>query len=341
LFKYYLSIAKNKHPFKDLESLLDTIDPDVIIHPTVMEGLFVNDLVEQSRSRDVPFVMIMNSWDNPSTKRAMIGNPDWLLVWGDQTNRHAREFAGMPASRTLRFGAAQFDLYSRPAEMDRQEFLELHDLPDDCKVLLYAGSSKETAEIDHLKVLDDAIEQGRYGKLKVIYRPHPWGGGGRGGDKLLDHPWKNIRIESSMRRYLELVRRDSSVMSYPDYKHTHNVLSNVDMLISPLSTIIVEAAMHGKAVMCLLPEDDKDAKHFQGVVKLVHFEDMFNMKDVVVAKSLEEMLAGVFTLQEQSAEAGFAERIQKETHYFVEPYEETYSMRLKGFIEGLSRGEVG
>ena len=34
----------------------------------------------------------MNSWDNPSTKRSIVGNPDWFFVWGDQTKNHAIKY---------------------------------------------------------------------------------------------------------------------------------------------------------------------------------------------------------------------------------------------------------
>ena len=42
----------------------------------------------------------MNSWDNPSTKRSLIGNPDWLFVWGEQTKKHAEKFVDK-MSKTL------------------------------------------------------------------------------------------------------------------------------------------------------------------------------------------------------------------------------------------------
>ena len=34
-----------------------------------------------TKDKKIPLIVIMNSWDNPSTKRAVIGKPDWLLVW--------------------------------------------------------------------------------------------------------------------------------------------------------------------------------------------------------------------------------------------------------------------
>ena len=46
----------------------------------------------------------MNSWDNPSTKQAVIGHPDWLLVWGQQTYDHSIKYLNMEKNRVIQFG---------------------------------------------------------------------------------------------------------------------------------------------------------------------------------------------------------------------------------------------
>jgi hypothetical protein len=100
-------------PNRHLAALLDREKPDVILHPSVLEGVFINDLIEAATARGIPTVVCMNSWDNPSTKRAVVGKPDWLLVWGEQTRAHSVRFMGMDRERAVPFGAAQFDVYSR------------------------------------------------------------------------------------------------------------------------------------------------------------------------------------------------------------------------------------
>ena len=80
------TVAKtNFDPIEALESLLDRVQPDVVIHPTALNGVFVNGIIQTCRARSVPSVLIMNSWDNPSTKNAVTGAPDFFLVWGNQT----------------------------------------------------------------------------------------------------------------------------------------------------------------------------------------------------------------------------------------------------------------
>jgi hypothetical protein len=325
-------------PFDGLRELLDREQPDILIHPCVMEGVFLNDLIEESKRRNIPLVVIMNSWDNPSTKRAMIGNPDWLLVWGEQTHRHAVELAGMPPERTLKFGAAQFEVYREPPQMDRGEFCDLNDVDPALPLLVYAGSSKGTREIDHLRQLDAAVESGALPPVNILYRPHPWGNGGEGGVNILDEPWRHVAIEHSMREYLEQVRTGQTEICLADYRHTHEVLTHCDALISPLSTIILEAAVHGKPAMCFLP-DTNQSNHFQNDSRLMHFRDMFEMPEIMVAHNDKELITGACELLERAKDDACYDKMIKFSEFFVEPHEQPFSCRFREFCEQVVAGE--
>lgn len=318
-----------------LEALLERERPDAIIHPSVLEGEFINDLVEASRARGVPLVVIMNSWDNPSTKQAMAGHPDKLLVWGRQTWRHAVDFIGMDREDTVKFGAAQFDVYRSKPRITRSEFCRRHDIDPSAKILLYAGSSKGTDEHRHLLEIDNAIESGALRNTEVVYRPHPWGRGGYDGGRILTHPWHHVCIESTMRSYLERVTAGDTAMDFPDYHDTHDVLSSVDAVVSPLSTIILESALHGRPVLCFLPEEERNAKHFQMASPLIHFQDIYCAPEFLVARGLDELMPKLSELMSKAGDEIFAERLEKACEFFVEPFDEPYGERLTGFLEDI------
>jgi hypothetical protein len=330
-------------PNRELDALLDEERPDVIIHPCVLDGAFLNDLTVAAKDRGTPFVVIMNSWDNPSTKQAMAGWPDYLLVWGEQTRRHAIDFIGMPSDRVIPFGAAQFEVYRSAPSVSREEFCRVHGINPSNRILLYAGSSKETNEFEHLVAIDEAAAAGRLGHTSVVYRPHPWGQGGRGGERILGYPWKNVRIESSMRGYLERVRAGEKDPSYPDYRHTHDVLSSVDAVVSPLSTILLEAALHGKPALCFLPDDEREAGHFQLAAPMIHFEGMYAMPEFLKARGRAELLPQLESLLSVVGDAGFAARLKEACAYFVESRDTPYGERLVRFIEEtiLRPGQAG
>lgn len=321
-------------PYRDMDALLDREHPDVLIHPSVLAGVFMNDLIDASRSRNIPLVVIMNSWDNPSTKRAMSGQPDWLLVWGPQTRIHAARYLGMPEERVVCFGAAQFDLYRNPPRTDRHEFCRRHDIDPTARILLYAGSSKGTDEYSHLCALDDAIDHGELGHTVVVYRPHPWGNGGKGGSRILDHGWRNVRIEQTMRGYLERIKTGSQGITTPDYRDTHDLLSAVDALISPLSTIIIEGALHGKPVLCFLPEEDDKTSHFAFALPLTHFDEFFAEPAFLIARGEDSLVSTVRSLLDKVGDDGFKKTLRLACEHFVSSFDQPYGERLVRFLDG-------
>jgi hypothetical protein len=292
VLQFYSNIALKINPNIALTELLAREKPDIIIHPTVMDGVYINDLLLASRAAKIPLVAIMNSWDNISTRRYLHHNPDWLLVWGKQTHEHAVKYLGMPSDRVIRFGSSQFDIYRRSAKISLEEFRSRNQLPEGKRVILYAGSSKGLKEIDHLDKLDAAIDAGHLGQAVILYRPHPWGDGGDGGEQLLNRKWTHIRIDSSMRSYLERVRSGFRGIFLSNYEDTRDVLTYIDCLVSPLSTIILEAALLGKPALCFLPMEE-ESMHFKRAAPLEHFRPMYESSDFVIVRSMNELVPGI------------------------------------------------
>ena len=67
-----------------------------IIHPTVLNGDFVQDLVEIGKYNNIPTFLIMNSWDNCTSRAFTHGNPTKYLVWGDSIKKMASENLNLP-----------------------------------------------------------------------------------------------------------------------------------------------------------------------------------------------------------------------------------------------------
>ena len=84
-----------------------------------------------------------------------------------------------------------------------------------------------------------SIEKGEFKNISVIYRPHPWGGGGNQGDRIFEEKWQHVQIEDTMKKYMEGIKKKGYHLTYPDCTDTHVVLSYCDCIISPLSTILI------------------------------------------------------------------------------------------------------
>jgi hypothetical protein len=325
-------------PAEEFAATIRELKPDILIHPSTFGGYFINDMIAEGKAQGIPTMLLMNSWDNPGTKRATSGKADWVAVWGEQTKRHTEFFMGIPSERILKLGAAQFEAYRPAPRLTRAEFRAEHGIAEDMPILLYAGSSRGRKEALHLKWLNEAIENGTLPRVTVLYRPHPWGIARDQAQEILDAGWKHVRIENSMRTFIEdtAAGRKPAGFLMAEYARTHDILSSVDMVISPLSTMIVEGALHGLPAMCFYAQEEEGKSLWtRGVKKLPHFEEIFTSPVVLVCRNYPEFLPKVATLIGRAGDPEFRERIVKEMRYFAEFHPVSYGAAVLEHLDRL------
>jgi len=321
--------------YKELQEIIDEFKPDLVIHPSVLEGLFITDLIKETKKRKIELLVLMNSWDNPSTKSTLKGVPDHLVVWGEQTKTHAVEFMGMPEENIYKWGSAQFDVYKKEPTVSREEFCKLHGIDPEKKIILYAGSSKSINEIEHLRTLESAIESGELENAHIVFRPHPWRAVVDGEEDYFSIDWKHVSMDVNM---IDTFKRSNSEegknkINLTSYMDTHNILSSCDILVSNISTILLEAALHGMPIMCMVSDEEVKTKAFLRVtLQSLYFKEILTKLDVPRCKNHEEIVSNLKNLLEQSNKPGFKEFQLERTSYFVESGSESYKEKLNNFV---------
>jgi hypothetical protein len=320
----------------ELDALLEEEKPDVVVHPTVLEGLFVSDLIRWGRAHGVPTVYLMNSWDNPAVKAVAVGAPDRLVVWGEHSRLVAHERLGVPLEHLLTFGAAQFDVYRRSTRETPAAYRARLGVPPGRRLLLYAGSSKGLNETAHLRVLEQAIDRGELRNCSVLYRPHPWRATAAGEQDFFALSWRHVAMAPDMADYYRRHRREPAIIHLADYEDTHVTLSAVDAVISPLSTILLEAALHGKPILAYLPDEDvqRNIAMFS-MAKSVHFRDFFERVDCLQCPRPEDLVGGCRELLEAAERPGTADRLRRQCEFFVAPGDRSYAAQLDELIRSL------
>jgi hypothetical protein len=309
---------------------------DLAIIPGTPDSPFQLDVLHACNRRRLPCIMIMNSWDNPSGNRLVSGMPDLYLVWGEQTRQLAVEFLRIPSERVIPFGAAQFDVFATRPRLDRAELCSRHGIDPSRRILLYAGGSLGTNEFADLEVLDEAVERGRLGATTLIYRPHPWGVSSEQGKRILERDWRHVRLEATTAGHLRRVASEGYSIHLADYRDTHDLLANVDAVISPLSTILIEAMMHRKPTACFLPIDDVEARHFQAVHDMRHFREIQTDGRICVAKGRSELVGVCQRLLALVGRPELEREIGDFSRYFVAEFDEPYAARLAALVESFA-----
>ena len=326
----------DRHPASDFENFMEEEKPDGIVLPSTFNGYFENDAMRLGGHRKIPVLLLMNSWDNPSTKRMLVEQPSAVVVWGPRIKQHAMRYMGMSEERVYVFGAAQFEVFRQPVVRSRKKITESHNIASDDKLILYAGSSKGNAEDKHLNLLDHAIETGLIPSAKVIYRPHPYGVSQETAQRILETRFQHIHIEARMRTLIEdlAAGRHKGFFLTP-YQETHDLLSAVDMVISPLSTILIEAGLHGKPVMCMIPTEEDVGSHWVILRDLAHFRELTDHPDVITVRSMEQFLPCLKILLKRSESEEFGTIIKEAMYEFVKFPERKYADSVADLTHAL------
>lgn len=327
--------------YQPLVDLIRAENPGIVIHPTVLAGYFVNELPFICKAMNIPLVMLMNSWDNPSAKALGTSQPDKLVVWGEQTRQHAITYMRMPASDVLAFGAAQFQVYREPVKETDAELRAMFRVPEGVPILLYGGASKGAHESRYLKLLDDIIESGVVPRCHVIYRPHPWRGElGEGEISFFDLECRHISMDPFMESYYRRATTTGQFgIEMADYTITRKLLHLVEAVISPLSTIMLEAVMLGKPVLMFLPQDDRSTSGDRIThlgLKMAHFIDFLGVPGVNVCQDESGFPAQCQSLVAQAADADIRKALMSHARHFLILDGPTYGERLRDLANQLS-----
>ena len=325
VYRWYQLRRMGRHA--PIEQILDEEQPDVVIQPSFLTGHFINELLVSCPPRQIPHIVLMNSWDNPSIKAMSTGVPDRLVVWGEQSRDYARTYMGIPDERIESFGAAQFQVYRKPRPETDAELRQIFQVPDGKKILLYAGSGSGAYETSYLKCLEDLIESGQLADCHVLYRPHPWRGGLEGGEEdFFKLDWKHISMDPFMREFYNArVTGGDSRFFMLDYETTAQLLTLSTAVISPLSTILLEAAINGKPALVFSPEENLPVG---GNLRQVHFRDFVGNEGILTSRSLADFPQQVQTLMDMTESPNIAKKLRTLTDRFVVMDGPSYAERL-------------
>jgi len=335
IFKLLLMVLMRAD--KSVASVVEEEKPDLILHPSTLTGYYINELTQISKKCRLPFVLLMNSWDNPSAKAVCTGLPSKLVVWGEQTKEHARHYMKMPEDRIEIFGAAQFQVYRNSPRQSRQDLCSSFEVPTDKKIILYAGAGSGRHETEYLRRLDTATAAG--GPLSdchILYRPHPWRGGlGDGERNFFDCCFNNVTMDPHMREYyIAEVAQPTGRVCMIDYSISNMLLTLADAVISPLSTMLIEAMTLGKPILIFFPEENH-GKEFR--TDQVHFADVIAIPEVNVSYKSEEFVRSVTNLYSQIGDKAISQRLRDQSTFFHLLEGATYAERLEMLLTSLKK----
>jgi len=319
---------------QNIEQSVIDFSPDLILYPSLLGGDFCNDLVLCAKKHSIPIHILMNSWDNPTAKAFACALPDRLLVWGRHSAELAHEFMQVPGDTIREIGAPQFDHYFHPGDrlINREYFLTTLRLPNDSRFILYAGNGLATRETEHLRILEETLLARGENDTYIIYRPHPWRGGLAEGEvDFFSRDWRRVILDPIMEDfYRDRITNGGNSFHHTDTIHILNLMRHCDGLISPLSTMLLEAYLCGKPFLVFFPEYLQSNDFNQN---LMHFKTFLEKADPPVCRSEAALEGCVNDLLNQITDSGGELDGPHDPRYFCYFDDRNYAERLCNHVK--------
>jgi len=281
----YLKRAEDKNLFE----LIKKINPSLIILPShAFEGLTF-ELIKIAKRINIPSFMLTNNWDTLANKTIFTIKPDYLGVWSQQHVEHALNVKNMSRDRIFILGAPRFVNYVRP-ENKRQSS------PYPFRYILYAGITEPFNELGVLKIIDDIIDRQKI-DLKVVYRPNVTQHTRKCPDVFFDYDYKHVILDVPSRIFYkrsaswEISQKDVfNPIYYPDSDYFLKLLSNMEFMISPQTTMILEATLFDKRNYILACDDGIHRFNPKWTFEnITHLKDVKRLKNVRMVNSFDEI----------------------------------------------------
>lgn len=317
---------------KNLERIISKINPQIILLPSSGYDGLTFEIIRMAKKKKIPTCLLVDNWDNLTSKTVFPIRPDYLVVWGNQSVEAAIRVHNMERSHVFPLGTPRFIEY-----MNRENF----DLtsPYKFKYILFAGIAAPFDELSTLKKLEEIIDRKGIG-IKIVYRPHPWRKHRKCADTFFEYDFKHIVIDEQAKLYYKRDELDEfNDMYMPDLKYYPKLLANMEFMICPLSTMMIEGLLFGKKVFVPVYDDNihftnpknllARHEHFRGINK---FPNVYLIHNI---ENLEKIFAQSFWQEQDDL------RIQTADVFdFISPDTANYPQELGKIIGQITNDHV-
>ena len=323
----YLKYLKSRISInKSLQTTLSRKHVDLVCCPVSVFDHDAIDLLEIVKELSIPTLFIADNWDNVSSKTVYIDKPTHFAVIGEQSKNHAIDIQGFRSEDVSAIGSARFSQYF----FDRDEKLAS---PYDFSYILFTGTALMFDEETSLEILADVLDSnhGHFGDVKIIYRPHP---ARQIGVSFKPKDLPN-RVILDSKHKIRTGGDPMDPMSNTELKHYSMLLSNAELVVGGLTTMLLEASIFYKTFIALAHEDGvhftSQNRVLQGYEHLKGIENLPNVHMVHSLHELEQVLVKAWNRRLMVDNLD----IDMKRNYFLFDNEQKFSDRLSSLMRRI------
>ena len=338
LYKPLLKLVELFIPIdKSLAEKIKNVSPKFIIMSMASPGNAEMDISKIAKQLRIKFGIVPPGWDNISSKLHQYIYPDFVIERGDQNVELAKKLFELDEKHVSKVGVPHYEMYfSYQHEYDlenkRKEYLDKIGIPADKKVLLFGGALRPFDETSLLEMLDNAITNGVLENVHIIYRPHPSRNKRIKEKSYFDYDFKHITFDEELKEtYINIVEEKNNVVNkLPDLINYMDLYNSIDAIISPFSSVMVEAALFGKPVLGLACDD---GIHFgysstKEIATREHFKVLKKFDWFIQCDEKEKLIDDCKNLLQITKSPNIQERVKQDIEQIVYHDDKEFSQRL-------------
>lgn len=222
-----------------LGGVFDEFRPDFLFATDVYTP-WDAEMLRIAKSRNIPAVGMVRSWDNITSKTLLTFIPDVLFVNTERVKKEAIEYGDVPAGRIVPVGIPHYDAYRQPEfRSSKRDFFAKFGFSESRPLILFTPPSDKYLRSDPVSPL--ILETLAEIPAQVLVRLSLVGKNDLGDFKL--RPGVAIDEPSNSPDFIELY------MSRDADRHLADSLYHSDVVITWASTAIIDASVMGKPVI--------------------------------------------------------------------------------------------
>ncbi|MEJ1934071.1 hypothetical protein WDZ92_28060, partial [Nostoc sp. NIES-2111] len=263
---------------------IDAFDPDLVaLTPLVAFHCQELEILKAARSRGIPTILPVASWDNLTNKSRLKVVPDRVALWNEAMAEEAVRLHGVPRDRINITGSPIFDQwFERAPTRDRASLCSALGFDPDRPLILYTCSSESIAgpnEADIVAEWAGAIRASGLPLLEgcsLLVRPHPmaprtWLAALKGVETAAA-PFEGTVVWPASPRHPVF---ESSRADFFD------ALYHADLVVGLNTSVMVEAAIVRKPVLTFLSHASSASQTGN-----IHFAHLANARFVKTSENL-------------------------------------------------------
>jgi hypothetical protein len=301
---------------RSVDAILDNCHPAMVLIASNGTDLAAQDTLASCKRFGIPSFMLINGWDNLSTKGTMAQHPDILGVWGDEACEHAQRIQHVDPSRIRVLGVPHFEMYRAAVAPERITHIRtIHTIPSDSKIIIFAGCSRDVAELALLDELERNIAQGSWAGIRIIYRPHPWSHATLEANfhrRNYSFITLDVQIREGYERAARLKLGRGPEHFSPELDYYPALISSAYAVISPLSTFLIEAALMGKPALAIAFSMGKTEFPLEQIYQCEHFHYLRDTQAILTTHSAQTFIGDVQRLLDLAERPSTQEQLRKD-----------------------------